>query len=697
MPRYSRFAFALTAVFAAAAVSHLHAGFAGTDLFLPSVGRAAGVADWYTTVWVHNPEPSPAKVQFFFLERDQANPSPMQVMVNIPPGETVRYVDALGELFDTDGFGAIRVVSNRSLLVTSRIFSKADGDTDDDSKGQDLPGIPASFAIGAGERTEILGVYQTQPASSSDFRTNYGFVETTGSPCTVQVTPLDGAGAPLATSKTYTMRAFEQRQVQLSLEFPSVSTTNARLEVRVTSGTGRVIAFGSSIANRSQDPTTFEMQFRDALLGGGEVVHDGTLMGDGTNSSPLGVADLRHFQGEARGERRQQRTGSHHRRCVTALAAGRVVVAVLGRRGARSRCLLGDKHRRKRRHRRTIADRVTSVRACRRRGVGGPQQRRGGRHLPDRRLGRLTVRHRGHRHDRLRRRRLRPEHRQRRRRGVQRYGQGRPRGRWRDRRRRGHQQRRRRLWRATTGNGVYGESESGYAGRFDGRMRVEADTPFETDGFTVANTGGGRGLRVTSTTDTALWAVSTSGAGIDARSTSGNGITATSSTGYAGYFFGKVAVTGPLTKLGGGFKIDHPLDPSGMYLYHSFVESPDMKNIYDGVVTTDEDGRAVIELPEWFEALNRDFRYQLTVIGRFAQAIVEEEIANNSFTIRTDMGGVKVSWQVTGIRRDAWADANRLPVEEVKPDDEQGTYLNPEAFGLGEEWSLEAVVPPPTE
>ena len=176
--------------------------------------------------------------------------------------------------------------------MTSRIFSKAEDDNDDDSKGQDLPGIPASFAIGAGERTEILGVYQTQPASSSEFRTNYGFVETTGSFCTVQVTPIDGDGAPLATPMSYDMHAFEQRQVQFSVEFPSVSTTNARLEVRVTSGIGRVIAFGSSIANRSQDPTTFEMQFRDALLGGGgEVVHDGTLIGDGTSSSPLGVAD----------------------------------------------------------------------------------------------------------------------------------------------------------------------------------------------------------------------------------------------------------------------------------------------------------------------------------------------------------------------------------------------------------------------
>ena len=106
-------------------------------------------------------------------------------------------------------------------------------------------------------------------------------------------------------------------------------------------------------------------------------------------------------------------------------------------------------------------------------------------------------------------------------------------------------------------------------------------------------------------------------------------------------------------------------------------------------------GGPLLSFLKWFEALNRDFRYQLTVIGCFARAMVEEEIANNSFTIRTDMGEVKVWRQVTGIRRDAWADANRLPVEEVKPDDEQGTYLNPEAFGLGEEMSLEFAVPPP--
>ena len=146
---------------------------------------------------------------------------------------------------------------------------------------------------------------------------------------------------------------------------------------------------------------------------------------------------------------------------------------------------------------------------------------------------------------------------------------------------------------------------------------------------------------------------------------------------------------GTLSKGGGSFKIDHPLDPENKFLYHSFVESPDMKNIYDGTVTTDANGDAVVTLPDWFEALNRDFRYQLTVIGTFAQAMVAEEINANRFAIKTSLPGVKVSWQVTGIRQDAWANKNRIPVEQNKPDLERGYYLHPDAFGLPEERGLD--------
>ena len=134
------------------------------------------------------------------------------------------------------------------------------------------------------------------------------------------------------------------------------------------------------------------------------------------------------------------------------------------------------------------------------------------------------------------------------------------------------------------------------------------------------------------------------GAGITAAGGPGvNGATG----GLAGHFSGNVEVTGTISAPTKNFKIDHPLDPENKYLYHTSVESPDMMNIYNGNIITDENGEATVQLPEYFQALNRDFRYQLTVIGAFAQAIIADEITRNRFVIRTNDPNVKVSWQVT--------------------------------------------------
>jgi hypothetical protein len=143
---------------------------------------------------------------------------------------------------------------------------------------------------------------------------------------------------------------------------------------------------------------------------------------------------------------------------------------------------------------------------------------------------------------------------------------------------------------------------------------------------------------------------------------------------------GDLQVVGHLSKGSGTFKIDDPRDPANKYLYHSFVESPDMMNVYNGSVTTDKHGMATVTLPEYFEALNRDFRYQLTAIGMLAQATIAKKIENNHFAIRTSKPGVEVSWQVTGIRHDAYANAHRIQVEEQKPPREQGHYLHPGLF-----------------
>lgn len=172
---------------------------------------------------------------------------------------------------------------------------------------------------------------------------------------------------------------------------------------------------------------------------------------------------------------------------------------------------------------------------------------------------------------------------------------------------------------------------------------------------------------------------------------------------FAGAFAGRVtisgatsissslSVTGALSKGSGTFKIDHPLDPTNKFLYHSFVESPDMKNIYDGVVVLDGSGEATVELPTYFEALNKDFRYQLTCVGGFAQVYIADEISGNRFRIAGGKPGLKVSWQVTGIRKDPYAEKNRVQVEVEKTGDERGKYLYPSAYGAPESMGTEAI------
>jgi hypothetical protein len=185
------------------------------------------------------------------------------------------------------------------------------------------------------------------------------------------------------------------------------------------------------------------------------------------------------------------------------------------------------------------------------------------------------------------------------------------------------------------------------------------------------------------------------GVGLVATGGSGN------PSGRAALFRGNVDINGNLDvsgPAGGGnitatgsknFKIDHPLDPENKYLLHASVESSEVLNVYSGNVTTDPKGEAVVTLPDWFEALNRDLRYQLTVIGTFAQAIVGSEVQTNRFTIKTNAPNVKVSWQVTGVRSDRMMQKHPFRAVEDKPERERGTYLIPELFGKPEERGAE--------
>jgi hypothetical protein len=246
---------------------------------------------------------------------------------------------------------------------------------------------------------------------------------------------------------------------------------------------------------------------------------------------------------------------------------------------------------------------------------------------------------------------------------------------------------------STNGYGVYATSTG-----FDAAIYADATGEGASGVFGYATGEGGYGVYGSATNGTGVYgraygegasavygyATSEDGYGIYGYVTGEDsyGVWAYSENSDSLYVDGSAAVTGTLSKGGGSFKIDHPVDPAGKYLYHSFVESPDMKNVYDGTVTLDGKGQATVELPDWFEALNRDYRYQLTALDTPAPDLhISSRVADGTFSIAGGTAGQDVSWQVTGIRQDAWANANRIPVEVDKKAEDQGRYLHPELFG----------------
>jgi hypothetical protein len=155
---------------------------------------------------------------------------------------------------------------------------------------------------------------------------------------------------------------------------------------------------------------------------------------------------------------------------------------------------------------------------------------------------------------------------------------------------------------------------------------------------------------------------------------------------------GGASILGALSKGSGSFVIDHPLDPKNKLLYHSFVESPEAKNIYDGIATLNEKGEATIELPRYFLALNNDFRYLATPLREpMPELHLSREVGRRYFGV---VGGIvlrisggkphgRVSWQVTGIRHDPYIIANPIIVEVEKGPGEivdTGAYICEECY-----------------
>jgi hypothetical protein len=240
----------------------------GTDLYVPAVGHGLGQtvngvrAWWRGDAWIFNPSTTQqATVDIYLLLRNQANLNPTSQRITVNPGETRYLPDIVYNTFGLDNtFGGLRIVSTIPVVVSGRsydanvtVVGKTQG-----SAGQFFSGVPASFAIGLGDSTDVIGLDQDGQQTSGTWRSNLAFVETTGNPVDLTIYRIDSNGTVFGS----TTQHLEGRQVtQINYVITAIggtTGTNQRIRVAVTGGTGRVIANASRVENLSGDPATVE-------------------------------------------------------------------------------------------------------------------------------------------------------------------------------------------------------------------------------------------------------------------------------------------------------------------------------------------------------------------------------------------------------------------------------------------------------
>jgi hypothetical protein len=225
---------------------------------LPGIGDFnSGFAHWKSDVRIFDAGPSGATVTLAYYPQGHAD-TPTIALLTLRPGEVKAIDNFIATVMPSAGTGTAGslVVSYPpplgqptppppTLVVTARTYT----DTGNGTYGQFIPAVTVDDSVGLGDRTlQILQLEQ-----STRMRTNVGVAETSGNPANVEISVLlpDSRVTPRV---TLSLKPNEFIQIPLAGLVPD-GTYNARVAVRVTSGTGRVTAYGSVIDQVTQDPT----------------------------------------------------------------------------------------------------------------------------------------------------------------------------------------------------------------------------------------------------------------------------------------------------------------------------------------------------------------------------------------------------------------------------------------------------------
>jgi hypothetical protein len=233
---------------------------------------------------------------------------------------------------------------------------------------------------------------------------------------------------------------------------------------------------------------------------------------------------------------------------------------------------------------------------------------------------------------------------------------------------------------STAGVGVFGGATATSGPATGGQFFTRSDNGTGVYGYAYSTTGTNFGVVGRSESPSGRGVV-----GVAEASTGTNygvlGRTNSSANGWGVFANGRLGASG--TK---AFQIDHPLRPETHFLNHFCIEAPEPYNLYRGTVTLDAQGEAWVQLPDYFEAINRDASYHLTPIGAAMPNLhVAAEIQGNRFKIAGGAPFKKVSWEVKAVRNDPWVQQYGYQTEQEKPKEYQGLYLHPELYGQPKE------------